>query len=121
MLTVSPSCHVGMHHEGLATARPTCPSYVDGRLFLKDRITVASTCRRCIHFGCYVISLEFGQQIVENDRLVNYIGFQVPLCTAFVHNKALGNNIDSVTLCMHAGKSSQLFHKVSVVVYMIFW
>ena len=41
----------GMNHQGLATARPTCPAYVDGRkrensYFFKDRITVASTCRR---------------------------------------------------------------------------
>ena len=28
---MSPSCHFGMHHQGLAVATLTCPSYVDGR------------------------------------------------------------------------------------------
>ena len=51
--TVSPSCHIDMHHKGLTAARLT---YVDGRkrenilseIFF---IIVASTCRCYVQFG----------------------------------------------------------------------
>ena len=50
--TVSPSCHFGMRHQGMAAARPTC---VDGTkretISQKDCIIVASTWRCSVQVG----------------------------------------------------------------------
>ena len=57
--TVLPYFHFGMIRQCLAAARLTWPAYDDGRKrenssAWKDRIIVASTCRRSMEFGCYV-------------------------------------------------------------------
>ncbi len=57
--TVLPYFDFGMNRECFAAARLTWPAYDDGRKrenssAWKDRIIVASTCRRSVEFGCYV-------------------------------------------------------------------
>ena len=55
--TVLPSVQFGMNYHGFAAARLTWPAHVDGRKLSsvwKDRIIVASTCRRSMEFGCYI-------------------------------------------------------------------
>ena len=48
---MSPSCHFGMHHQGLIAARLTfpCKSMVGNVKILQDRTIVASTGRRVLH------------------------------------------------------------------------
>ena len=60
--TVLPYFQFGMNCQCFAAARITWPAYVDGRKLenssvWKDRIIVASTCRRSVQFGCYITSL----------------------------------------------------------------
>ena len=52
--TVSPSCHFGMHHQGQANV-PGILYIVGMKCDLKDRIIVASTCRRSVPYSLFVI------------------------------------------------------------------
>ena len=57
--TVLPCFQFGMNCQCFAAARLTWPTYVDGMKLenssvWKDRIIVASTCRRSVQFGCYI-------------------------------------------------------------------
>ena len=57
--TVLPCFQFGMNCQYFTAARLTWPTYVDGRTLenssvWKDPITVASTCRRSVQFGCYI-------------------------------------------------------------------
>ncbi len=57
--TVLPYFQFGMNCQCFAGARLTWPAYEDGRKLenssvWKDRIIVASTCRRSVQFGCYI-------------------------------------------------------------------
>ena len=65
--TVLPSCYFGTSRQGFSAASLTWPVYVGSRKrencsVWKDRIIVASTCRRSVQFGCYKTNL--GWQIV---------------------------------------------------------
>ena len=57
--TALPSRYFGTHRQCFAAFRLTWLAYSDGRKrehcsVRKDRIIVASTCRRSVQFGCYI-------------------------------------------------------------------
>ena len=80
--TVLPSFHFGMNHQGFTVARPACLAYDTGRksensYFWKDRIIVASTCRRSEQFGCYVTWVWMGNYVYVMTRMLHFYKFTI--------------------------------------------
>ena len=75
--TVSPSCHFGMRHRGVAAARPTWPAYVDGTkretISQKDCIIVASTWRCSVQFGLLHNLSYVGKLCLRDDRNAEFL------------------------------------------------
>ena len=67
----------------LRRARLTWPTYGDGRKLenssvWKDRIIVASTCRRSVQFGCYITWLCMANCVSVTTKLLRLFNFTIP-------------------------------------------
>ena len=77
--------HFGMNSQGFVAVRLTWPAYDDGRKrenssAWRDRIIVASTCRRSVAFGCYVIGLWMAKCVtIRDDNNAAFVYLHHPL------------------------------------------
>ena len=80
--TVLPSSQFGMNCQCFTAARLTWPAYVNSRKLenrsvCKDRIIVASTCRRSVQFGCYIACLWMANCVSVMVKLRHLFNFTV--------------------------------------------
>ena len=80
--TMLPFFHFSTNHQGFAAASPTCAAYDAGRKsenssFWKDRIIVASTCRRSVQFGCYVTWVWMAKYVYVMTRMLHFDKFTI--------------------------------------------
>ena len=75
--------HFDMNGEGFVAVRLTWPAYDDGRKrenssAWKDRIIVASTCRRSVEFGCYITWLWMANCVSVMTKMLPLYNFTIP-------------------------------------------
>ena len=104
--TISPYCLFGMHGQGLPAARLTCVAYIDGQKrsnssFWKDRIIVASTCRRSVQFGCYVTWVRMANCFYAMARMQDLYKFTIS-------HRCNGAWKTSRSACAHTGSRYSL-------------
>ncbi len=80
--TVSPSRYFGMNRQCFAAARLTWPVYDNGRKcenssVWKDRIIVASTCRRSVQFGCFATWLWMANCVSVMTKMLSLYNFTI--------------------------------------------
>ena len=81
--TALPSRYFGTHRQCFAAATLTWPAYGDGRKHencsvWKDRIIVASTCRRSVQFGYYITWLWMANCASVMTKMLPVYNFTIP-------------------------------------------
>ena len=81
--TALPSRYFGTHRHCFAAAILTWPAYGDGRQrenrsVWKDRIIVASTCRRSVQFGFYITRLCMASRASVMTKMLPLYNFTIP-------------------------------------------